>query len=554
MRLNDVINSVLHNNTAVTSNNSVAQMSNANIAAQIRALTPGQILQGEVLENVGDAVKLLVHMNGEDVTLQARLEQSIALSAGKNLLFQVKNNGSTLSLSPLLENMAMGESAAKALESASLPLNDNTLHMTTTLMQEGMSISKESLQGIYQEMLSNQNAELMDIIDLHKLNMPVNSDNLAQIHSYKEMTHQLTGSVEQLTQDMTHLVSDMARNGQGKEISQLLQNIFHLSEAEGTVTNSSLASENLATDNVATLENAMTDKVTGQGNTPVQDTSGQGTPNVQGNVSEQPMLENTPTGTVPGNGEQANASQPALQTNELINDLQKLLQQLELAGGDREALSKLIENDVFKDNLSEFLQKQMLLEPEAVADKEKVQEFFGKLSKQLSQVSEALSMVGQEQSAAAKTVTNMSQNVNFLNQMNQMYAYIQLPFKLSESNAHGELYVYSNKKNLASKDGEVSALLHLDMENLGPVDVYVKMKEQNVSTRFYLQDDEMITFIHEHIDILNERLEKRGYHMSCSMTVRNEPEEGKENVTLQELLKENSNIPMMVNYSFDVRA
>lgn len=554
MRLNDVINSVLHNNTAVTSGNSVAQMPNANIAAQIRALTPGQILQGEVLENAGDAVKLLVHMNGEDVTLQARLEQSIALSAGKNLLFQVKNNGSTLSLSPLLENMAMGESAAKALESASLPLNDNTLHMTTTLMQEGMSISKESLQGIYQEMLSNQNAELMDIIDLHKLNMPVNSDNLAQIHSYKEMTHQLTGSVEQLTQDLTQLVSDMARNGQGKEISQLLQNIFHLSEAEGTVTNSSLASENLATDNVATLENAMTDKVTGQGNTPVQDISGQGMANVQGNVSEQPMLENTSASTIPGNGEQANVSQPALQTNELINDLQKLLQQLELAGGDREALSKLTENDVFKDNLSEFLQKQMLLEPEAAGDKEKVQEFFGKLSKQLSQVSEALSMVGQEQSATAKTVTNMSQNVNFLNQMNQMYAYIQLPFKLSESNAHGELYVYSNKKNLASKDGEVSALLHLDMENLGPVDVYVKMKEQNVSTRFYLQDDEMLTFIHEHIDILNERLEKRGYHMSCSMTVRNEPEEGKENVTLQELLKENSNIPMMVNYSFDVRA
>lgn len=554
MRLNDVINSVLHNNTAVTSGNSVAQMPNANIASQIRALTPGQILQGEVLENAGDAVKLLVHMNGEDVTLQARLEQSIALSAGKNLLFQVKNNGSTLSLSPLLENMAMGESAAKALESASLPLNDNTLHMTTTLMQEGMSISKESLQGIYQEMLSNQNAELMDIIDLHKLNMPVNSDNLAQIHSYKEMTHQLTGSVEQLTQDLTQLVSDMARNGQGKEISQLLQNILHLSESEGTVTNSSLGSENLATDSVATLENAMTDKVSGQGNTPVQDTFGQGTVNVQGNVTEQPLLENTSASTIPGNGEQANASQPALQTNELINDLQKLLQQLELAGGDREALSKLIENDVFKDNLSEFLQKQMLLEPEAAADKEKVQEFFGKLSKQLSQVSEALSMVGQEQSAAAKTVTNMSQNVNFLNQMNQLYAYIQLPFKLSESNAHGELYVYSNKKNLASKDGEVSALLHLDMENLGPVDVYVKMKEQNVSTRFYLQDDEMLTFIHEHIDILNERLEKRGYHMSCSMTVRNKPEEGKENVTLQELLKENSNIPMMVNYSFDVRA
>jgi len=86
------------------------------------------------------------------------------------------------------------------------------------------------------------------------------------------------------------------------------------------------------------------------------------------------------------------------------------------------------------------------------------------------------------------------------------------------------------------------------------VDVYVQMKDANVSTRFYLQDDEMLDFINDHIHILTERLEKRGYHMTCQMTVREGTDTEDKNVVLQELLNENSNRPALVSYSFDVRA
>ncbi len=540
MRLNDMINSVIqHNNTPVTSTGNVLQTQNANISAQIKALTPGQILQGEVLEHSGDAVKLLVHMNGENVSLQARMDQSIALAIGKNLLFQVKNNGTTLSLSPLMENMAMGETAAKALESANLPLNETTVNMTSTLMREGMSISKESLQGIYQEVLANQNAELMDIVDLHKLNLPVNEENLTQLHAYKEMTHQLSGGVEQMAQEIMQLVSDMAQNGQGKAIPGMLQDVLQLNVGENTAQSGALQQTTNAMQegdqSIVFSENGSMVEGTTNGDFIVQ------TEELLKSLQEAIGKTNDSTGQSANN----------LSDTELLN---KLMHQLEVVAGNKEALGKLVESDVFKNSITDFLQKQMMLEPEAAADKERVQEFFGKLSKQLGNISEALINAGQEQSAAVKTVQNMSQNVNFLNQMNQMYAYIQLPFKLSESNAHGELYVYSNKKHLASKDGEVSALLHLDMEHLGPVDVYVQMKDVNVSTRFYLKDDEMLDFIEEHIDILNARLEKRGYHMNCSMTVRDTGAVNEENVTLQELLKENSNIPTLVNYSFDVRA
>ncbi len=529
MRLNDMLNSVFSQNTKVSqSTETGALTTHTNISAQIKALVPGQILQGEVQDSTGDMVKLLLHMNGEDVSLQARLEQNVALSVGKNLLFQVKNNGSSLSLSPLLENMAMGETAAKALDSASLPLNESTLNMTTTLMQEGLPINKESLQGIYQEMLSNQNAELMDIVDLHKLNLPVTSENLEQIHSYKEMTHQLTAGVEQMGGELAELVQNMSANGQEKEVVTLLQNMLQF-EGEGE----KVLQPNALGENTIKLV--------------VEDTNAQAIQSNANGVSEKLSADKNP-----GNTEMIQASSEGIQN--LSEQTKTLLSTLEGLVGDKEAFAKLVNSPDFKDSITKLLQEKMFLDPESAGNKEKVQEHFSKLSRQLNTMAEALNNVAQEQSPLAKSVQNMSQNVNFLNQMNQMYAYIQLPFKLSKSNAHGELYVYSNKRNLAQKEGEVSALLHLDMEHLGPVDVYVQMKETNVSTRFYLQDDDMLDFINEHIHILTERLEKRGYHMSCQMTVRETVEGEDKNVVLQELINENSNRPALVNYSFDVRA
>lgn len=538
MRLNEMLSNILgQNNTNVSSvGQSGIITSQNNISAQIQALVPGQVLQGEVAEVSGDVVKLLLQMNGESVSLQARLEQNVAVSVGKNLLFQVKNNGNSLSLSPLLENMAMGETAAKALESASLPLNETTLYMTTTLMQEGMSINRESLQGIYQEVLANSDAELMDIIDLHKLNLPVTSENIEQMHSYKEMNHQLSGGVEQMTTDLMQLVKEMSGNGQEKSVAPMLQEVLQIIDEEIAYPKAVQSGSEVNNRVVIQEGNILSTQENGQ------DVSLNQNPTDKVLTNLETMLQSVDSGV----------SDKSLNTDTL-DVMKQLLELVNEVSGDKEALAKVLNSDVFSKAISKFMQERMLLETDAVANKEKVQDFYQKITKQLSGITEVLQNMGQEQSPMARTVQNMSQNVNFLNQMNQMYAYVQLPIRLSENNAHGELYVYSNKKHIASEDGEVSALLHLDMEHLGPVDVYVQMKDANVSTRFYLKDDEMLDFINEHIDILTQRLEKRGYKISCQMTVREENVQG-QNVTMKELLNENSNRPALVSYSFDVRA
>ncbi len=551
-----LVNFINQNNISAKSVNSTENMqmpSNSSVTAQIKALAPGQILQGEVLDSTGDTVKLSVNMNGESIPLQARMEQSVLLSVGKSLLFQVKNNGTTLSLSPLFENMGMEQNAAKALETASLPVNTTTMEMTAKLMQEGVSIDKNTLQQIYHETVQNSQAELADIIDLHKLNLPVTGENLEQLHAYKGMNHQLTGAVEQMSQDMLQLVQNMAENGQETTVEPFLRAVLQFDGEVGTtipipenINQKQIVQELLQPE---TISNELLKEQVPQSATIIvkEDVTAQ---EIVG--QENIVVENDELDT--GLDETLLLKKETIQNMTPKQLLETIFVQLKSVSTDKKSLSKLLRSKSFKEELEEVLQKELLLQPE-LADKEQVQEMYNRLETNLGNMTEVLEIFGQKQSPLANTVQNMSQNLNFLQQMNQMYAYIQLPLKLSEGNAHSELYVYSNKKHLASNDGEVSALLHLDMDHLGPVDVHVAMKDTTVNTQFFVKDDAMLDFLYERMGLLTARLEKRGYHMNCRMIVKGDLEgSGSVNGTMKALLQENSNIPTMVNYSFDVRA
>ena len=134
-----------------------------------------------------------------------------------------------------------------------------------------------------------------------------------------------------------------------------------------------------------------------------------------------------------------------------------------------------------------------------------------------------------------------------------MYAYVQLPLRLSGGQTQGDLYVYTNRRKLSAKEGKISALLHLDMEHLGPVDVYVAMEQSKVSTRFFVRDDEMLSFLEANMHLLTKRLSERGYDCSCSMSVR---EKGQETSSpssgIGPILEQEKGL-LVARYAFDVR-
>ena len=148
-------------------------------------------------------------------------------------------------------------------------------------------------------------------------------------------------------------------------------------------------------------------------------------------------------------------------------------------------------------------------------------------------------------------MTNLSRNVYFLQQINQTYAYIQLPLHLRQGeHKTGELFVYTNKKNLAGKDGRVSALLHLDMEHLGPLDVYVALQDTKVSTKFYVQNDTILDYLEANMEVLTQRLKQRGYVCNCETTLRTELQQTAQ--AMAPILKAGGSVPVG-QYAFDVR-
>lgn len=530
----------------IADNSRVQTPNNANteqVNRQIRALVPGQTLRGEVVSREGNNAQIRLL---QDVLVDAKVDADIRLELGQNITFQVKNNGQTLNLSPLFTNMATEGTVLKALDMASLPVNENTVAMTKQLMDVGLPIDKNTLQQIWHESNAFPDAEILDLVNLHKVELPVTEENITQMASYRNLTHQLTAGIAETGESLTNMLQGLVESGDIEQAATIYSEVLKLlafEDAAGeTVTGQQQTEGPLpepGVDVTVTPEEAEQMPVQPSATAPEA-------------VPGQKTIIEEPTETAPDNGQTIKENPGAEKTQEApqLQNLQKLLKQ-GLETKDIPLLRSILHNSKVAELPEKLLADRWSIKPEDVESPERVEELYQKLGKQLKGLSNLLEENGQRGSSAYQNVTNLSQNVDFLQQINQTYAYIQLPLHLRQGeHKTGELFVYTNKKNLAKKDGQVSALLHLDMEHLGPLDVYVALKDTKVSTKFYVQNDAILDYLEANMDVLTERLQKRGYDCKCETTLHTELQQTAQAMT--PLLKTEGSVPV-AQYAFDVR-
>ena len=212
-------------------------------------------------------------------------------------------------------------------------------------------------------------------------------------------------------------------------------------------------------------------------------------------------------------------------------------------------LKSLLSNKAFKTTLFNVMQRQWMISPKDVEVEGRVKDLYERLNRQMERFEQAFSKVGTDgTNKLSQQAHDMRQNILFMNQINQNYTYLQIPLRMMNQNAHSDLYVYSNKKHM-SDDGTLSAFLHLDMDNLGSTDISIKMKDKNVSTNFFLEDESAFDLIEEHIDELTNRLKDRGYNVTSSVT-----NEAQKTDFVNDFLKEGQSAGTLHRYSFDVMA
>ena len=606
------------------------------LVSTIGDLSAGSIFEGTINSVRGGKVTLAL---GNGQTITARLDGKMDLQQGSSMFFQVRaNDGQTIAIRPYTElGNVSNPILFNALSAAQVPATDRTLVMVDTMMQEQMSIGRQSILDMAKLVGANPDANVQTIVQMTKLGLPVTEEMAAQFENYLSDRQALVGEMDLAAGHMMELLSDEALSPEtafslyGKMLDIFMpgeeaadagvtaaagqessaaeagagamaeavgqENAATVSEAEagaptaaeqGTAAASAVAEEAGAASTAETAgQGAAAEAETGVGVT-AELTYGR-TAETPGTVGELlskeqiehlgKMLRNIPA--LIGNkeifagGEQEEgfvdtlseegpevaklmAQEEAAQEQPVLNEkltaeqfLQKLGRALAQNGEFGFAgMQKLFAGKEFQTIFRSVIEKQWLLRPEELKQEHKVSGLYERLEQQLSQMEEAVRATGSTQNTFLQTASQVHGNLEFMNQMNQIYHYVQLPLKMSGQNANGELYVYANRKNLRDPDAELTAFLHLDMEQLGSTDVSVRMQNRSVRTNFYLEDDASYDLVEKHLEVLNKRLKSKGYQSSITVTHEKKDISFKENI----VKKGKATVGSLHRYSFDVRA
>ena len=581
----------------------IENVSSDKSSSALQNLSAGDTITGQMISREGDVVQLLL---SDETVIQAKLDREMQMQPGQMITFTVKtSNNGTIALAPLFTNTTDMKTAAKALMNAGLSVNDGNMKMVSSMMKEGLPIGRDSLVYMKGQSALFPTADVTNLVQMHRMGIPMTEQNVEQFSAYKNYEHQVLDAANHIGELVGDTLGEMVSANPSEAVVFFDTILALLTEKNSTVAGDAAPMTNLenaylVNDDAASLasdENnnlmsgaeaakvasdkaqdtdatiAMLKAIMQQSDTTSMPDEQLGQARATGQPGEAALQETQihPDGSVMQSGG-TNSVQETME--QLIRDLDAFAAQNDAAKSLVEAFAKgnisgaellkhlkqeckdpaqfraLLSNQGVQKLLGKSLTDAWKLTAEQTSSKAEVKELYRRMEEQTRQIMDTLQASAKADSPLAGAVTRLQNNLDFMNQLNQMFPYVQLPLSLSGSEAHGELYVYTNKKNLAKENGTVSALLHLDMEHLGTVDVMVRMNsEQHVNTNFMVASEEVLDLIEAHLDELTARLNKRGYHMETSCSLQEE-----DGSVMDKMIEQDRPISVISTTAFDARA
>lgn len=554
------------------------------LVSSMSELSKGNVFEGTVNSVKGDKVYLGLS-NGTQIT--ARMSGKVSIQTGQSMFFQVKSNdGATIEIRPfMVDGNGANYTLLEALKAAGLQSNAKNIEMVNHMMQEQMSIDRNSLGEMARLLQNNPDVKASTIVDLVKLGLPVDAEMASQYENYMMDKQAITDSMNEFMNAVSNALSDAGMSAtdlsnMGSDILSIITE--NLSSAMEPVDVPEYAAEInfVVDDGVQNQDLQDTEKLQDFQN--LQDkknTQAQNEQNAQNpeQLQEAEGLQNSGNAqtTVYKNSLATLMDENSLNSlndmvkkllpenrqdsfkpftmnglsSETLNEIGKLLAQN--PDGSKDNILKLFSSRVFGSLIKDAMEQQWSMSPKDVAkDYNKIDRIYERINSQLDRIEQAIKQAGGQSGQVSSLASEIKGNVNFMNQVNNLYTYVQIPLKMSGQNASGQLCVYTNKKNLQDPDKELSAFLHLDMDNMGSTDISIKLLHKNVDTKFYFDNDAAYELVRQFLPQLDARLREKGYN--CRLEAVNEKLEV--NFVNDFLKKDMPTAGQLHRYSFDMRA
>lgn len=550
------------------------------LVSSLNEMSKGMIFEGTVSSVRGNQVKLALS-NGQQIL--ARLAGKFSFEQGQSVFFQVKNNdGGTIEIKPYtVDGEGVNLTLMDALKAAGLPVDGTNLSMVNKMMEEQMPIDKISLNQMYQLVQDNKGINVTTLVELKRLGIEINQVNAAQFENYANDKQAITIAMDSLIEELPKALSaeDLSMYklvSQARDILNIVtdglpEDAFisnedaDMSQYEAIMRDNQSAPVVKKHFNIAELFESL-NSVSGESqdihttqkinNAPAIDTillqENETKSNTIGFLLSDKQIEEL--------NEQVRMMLPNLQENNIslysedssvvgiLNDIKSML---ENTPANADTLRHLFSGEAFKLMLKEALEQQWMIKPgDLEKNPKKLDGLYDKIEKQITNMEIILKTSGVVNPKAEALADNIRGNIEFMNQINEAYTYVQVPLKMNEKNASGQLYVYTNKKSMSNPDKELSAFLHLDLEHLGGTDVSIKMLHRKVTTNFYLDSDESYALVKQFLPVLEKRLQDKGYN--CELNVNSGSKQM--NFVAGFLKKDLPPTGQVHRYSFDIRA
>ena len=527
--------------STLTNGNAVRQTAQITGNMLLAQMHPGSTFSGDIIDVRGYAIRILM---GNDKTLDATTADSKNLNIGDHITFNVSSNdGKTVMIKPIKINTFNTNVLLKALEAADVPSNDRNVKIVKAMMQNEMSIDKQSLSEMVKKVDSLEAEEPADVVMMERHSIPLSKENVQQFSAYRNCEHRIMAQVDTVSTQIPEVIKDVFQNTSESATVQFAKDIISILDDENS-SDINFSKMNISEDGSAIVKAKMINTSDSQNIDIVAE-------NTKENISDSDdaflqKLNMDESGVVL---ELDSSPEPKIKLS-----MEQVLDKLNNLKG--QELKEFIDSTEFKEFIKDKVEKNFQLNVNGLGDteeevKDNVKKLYERLDKKTEALINLLGNTNNKDTILHQTATNMRNNMQFMQDLSQMAAYVQLPVKLNDSKAHGDLYVFNRKNGKPINKDSISAFLHLDLEHLGATDVDVLLEGKALKTQFSLKDKTSIAIVESHLHELEERLTKRGFSVTVNAMMM--PDDTNENAFMNVLETDKPQISIK-RYSFDVRA
>lgn len=422
-------------------------------------LSDGNIITAKSLiipdTHIGDSMEFTVQANKDGQILLSMLSKEQSSQQQINILLNI-------------------------LSSAGIMPSDEAIETVRTLIENGLPINKNAIQNTIQTLKANPQLDMETLAFMLKEDIAITSKNIEQVKLTANNEVQLKNQIDELAFKLVAIDEPQIRR---ETLAIFLPEFIENYNLEATNQYKSFA---------ATQQQNILNTIE---------------PELKTNFIEVSNLVIEKATEIMKNGgdiKQVVEMFKNTSTEKLLNPL-------------KDFLNSLLEFELtFKEPKAELIAKaikeNLFIDIKASQDLNNYyQQFHNKIIKTLSITEKGNSENTRE---ASKILSEVKNNIEFMNNINKFQEFIQIPFKFADTNNQANLYIFNDKKGTKLSKDKASVLLALDLSMLGHFEAFIQKDFKNISCQFRTMDKKVQALVQINMPKLQSALKQKGYNLS----------------------------------------